>query len=96
MNLVSEELKNPRDNLPIAVVGGPCIVMIAYVLTNLGYFAVLEPSHLQYSKAIAIDFGQVVLGQDFGRFIFTLIVSLACLSAAHANIFSGSRIIWVY
>ena len=95
LNLVCEELKNPRENLPKAVVGGPFLVMICYFFTNLGYFTVLEPSHVQYSKAIAIDFGQVVFGADFGRLLFTVIVSLACASAAHANVFSGSRIIWV-
>jgi amino acid transporter len=94
LNVVCEELINPEKNLPKAVIGGPFIVMICYVFTNLGYFVVLEPSYIQFSKAIAIDFGQVVLG-SFGRLLFTCFVCLACLSAAHANVFSGSRIIWV-
>lgn len=94
LNIVCEEVKNPQENLPKAVIGGPFLVMICYVFTNLGYFVVLEPSHIQYSKAIAIDFGEVVL-PNYGRLLFTLVVGLACLSAAHANVFSGSRIIWV-
>lgn len=39
LNLVTEELVNPSKNLPIAVVVGPGIVIFAYLITNIAYYA---------------------------------------------------------
>ena len=94
LNLVTGELRSPQKNLPKAVVGGPLLVMICYVFTNWAYFAVVPPSIVQYSTAIAVDFGRAAF-KDAAEFVIPLIVIISCLSAIHASIFSGSRVIWV-
>ena len=94
LNLVTGEMKEPEKNLPRAVIGGPLIVMGCYVFTNLSYFAVLSPSLVRDSTAIAVDFGKVAFG-DMGSIVIPFIVMISCLSAIHASVFAGSRVIWV-
>ncbi len=38
---VAEEIKNPSKNLPLSLVGGTLLVMVVYILTNMGYVAAL-------------------------------------------------------
>jgi amino acid transporter len=94
LNLVTGEMKNPEKNLPRAVTGGPLLIMVCYVFTNLAYFAVVAPSIVMSSNTIALEFGRIVFG-SLGGTIIPLIVIISCLSSVHANIFSGSRVVWV-
>ncbi len=94
LNLVTSELKEPEKNLPRAVLGGPFLVMLCYILTNFSYFIVLPPSYIRYSDSVAIDFGKTMYG-DVAYRLIPLVVVLSCLSGTHASIFTGSRVVWV-
>ena len=52
-SLFFDNLNNIR-NLPRALIGGIIIVTIAYVLTNISYFIILEPHEILHSPAIAM------------------------------------------
>lgn len=43
---VAEEIKNPTRNLPLSLFGGITVVMLIYLLTNLGYVNLLGPDRI--------------------------------------------------
>ncbi|KAJ1547844.1 Large neutral amino acids transporter small subunit 1 [Nowakowskiella sp. JEL0078] len=92
LNLVTGELKDPSKNIPRAVIFGPIIVMICYVLANIAYYAVLPSDIVMHSSTIAVDFGKTVFG-PIGGVIIPFIVIGSTFGAANATIFTGARVI---
>lgn len=94
MNLVTEELVEPSKNLPRAVVIGPGIVIVAYLVTNIAYYALLDASVIKTSTSIAMDFGREAFGHA-GSIIIPLAVVGSTFSAANAGVFTGARVVYV-
>lgn len=53
LTYVSEEVKDPHRNLPLAIIGGLGIVAVLYVLANIAYFYVLTPMEIAALPASA-------------------------------------------
>ncbi len=51
---MTEELKDPFVNLPKAIYLSLPVVTILYILANVSYLAVLNPTELMASNAIAV------------------------------------------
>ncbi|XP_076824797.1 b(0,+)-type amino acid transporter 1-like isoform X1 [Clavelina lepadiformis] len=60
--LISEEITNVKKNLPRATVVGLSVVIVMYILVNIGYLSVLTVDEIMTSKAVAVTFGKKVLG----------------------------------
>ena len=53
MNILTEEMKNPTRELPLALGFAMSMVTCLYLLVNMAYFAVLGPDGVLASSAVA-------------------------------------------
>jgi APA family basic amino acid/polyamine antiporter len=68
-NFVAAEMKDPRRDLPRALVIGVAIVVAVYVLANLVYLKTLGVGGLAASRAPAADVMRHLFGENGARFI---------------------------
>merc|ERR1719334_1491796 len=62
LNYVTEEIINPRRNLPLSLVISIPLVTACYLLVNISYLVVMSPSEMMISDAVAVTFGSRTLG----------------------------------
>ncbi|CAG9771620.1 unnamed protein product [Ceutorhynchus assimilis] len=93
LNYVTEELKNPYRNLPRAICISMPVVTVIYVVTNVAYFAVLSRNDILSSDAVAITFGDKMLG--FASFLMPVFVACATFGSLNGAIFASSRLFFV-
>ncbi|XP_060075366.1 b(0,+)-type amino acid transporter 1-like [Ylistrum balloti] len=93
LNLVTEELKSPQKNLPLAIIIGIPMTTACYLLANVGYFAVMSKHEVLESHAVAVTWGDHMLGVM--SWTVPLFVVISCLGAANGCLFATSRLVYV-
>lgn len=63
LNYVTEEIINPERNLPLSIGIAIPMVTFIYVLVNISYLTIMSPSEMLVSDAVAVTFGNRILGR---------------------------------
>ncbi|XP_061157955.1 b(0,+)-type amino acid transporter 1-like [Syngnathus typhle] len=93
LNYLTEELKHPEVNLPRAVMIAISLVTGLYLLVNVSYLTVMTPKELISSSAVAVTWGNKVLG-SWG-WIMSLAAALSAFGSLNGTFFSGGRVCFV-
>uniref|UniRef100_A0A4X2M4E2 b(0,+)-type amino acid transporter 1 n=1 Tax=Vombatus ursinus TaxID=29139 RepID=A0A4X2M4E2_VOMUR len=93
LNLVTEELRKADKNLVRAVVISIPLVTVLYILVNLSYMVVMSPSDIRGSSALAVTWGNQMLGG--WAWLVPLSVALSTFGSVNGAFFSGSRVCYV-
>nr|XP_053644393.1 Y+L amino acid transporter 2-like isoform X1 [Cherax quadricarinatus] len=92
VGLILEEIKDPTRNVPKAIAISFTSITVIYVLTNGAYLAVLTPSQMLSSAAVAVLFGNLTMGVMAWMIPFFV----ACSTAGSSNgvIFADARLLF--
>ncbi|MBE7515992.1 MAG: amino acid permease [Chloracidobacterium sp.] len=102
LTFVAGEVKDPNRNIPLAIIGSTILIIILYVIANISYYYVLDPTAVaSVSKSSAV--AKVVVAEFFGGnvqafatglavAIFTTGLMLSSLGTLHTSILSGARV----
>ncbi|XP_071959289.1 b(0,+)-type amino acid transporter 1-like [Antedon mediterranea] len=93
LNFVTEELVNPKRNLPLAILIGMPLVIVLYLLVNIAYFTVMSPLELLASDAVAVTLADRTLGVM--AWIIPLFVCFSTFGAANGALFASGRLAFV-
>lgn len=93
LNFITEELKNPFRNLPLAIIIGIPLVTVCYVMVNVAYFTVMTPTEILLSPAVAVTFGDRVFYPL--AWIVPLFVVFSTFGAANGSCFTAGRLAYV-
>ncbi|KAK2859094.1 hypothetical protein Q5P01_003714 [Channa striata] len=93
LNLVTEEVKNPNRNIPLAIILSMVTVTVFYVLVNVAYYTMMSPAELLMSDAVAVTFANRAL-QGLALMI-PVLVALSCLGGMNGGFFGSTRMLFV-
>lgn len=88
---ISGEIKNPKKNVPLALVIGTSIVLILYVLLNFVFLRTVPIADMTGKIEIGHTAATVIFGATGGNFVAGLI-SIALISSVSSMIMAGPRV----
>jgi APA family basic amino acid/polyamine antiporter len=102
LSFVAGEVKDPKRNIPIAIIGSVLLIILLYVSVHFAYFYVLDPTAIasisedsSVAMAVVSKFfaGDILtFGTGVAVAIFTVGLMLSSLGTLHTSILSASRI----
>jgi len=91
ISTISEEVKNPGRNLPLAIVGAVVIATILYGSILFVASSLVSPNYINTQKGLLVE-AAGHLANGVGESVMVLAALLATLSSANAAIMASSRI----
>ncbi|XP_067853693.1 large neutral amino acids transporter small subunit 2-like [Heptranchias perlo] len=90
LNYVTEELVDPCRNIPRAIFISIPLVTFVYVFSNVAYVTAMTPQELLASGAVAVTFGEKLLGSM--PWIMPFSVVLSTFGGINGYLFTSSRL----
>lgn len=92
---VAAEVRHPKRNLPLALLGGVGGVTLIYLAVNAAYLGALGFAGARQSTTPAADAVAATMG-TFGAGLVSALVMISALGAINGMIFAGSRVFAVF
>ncbi|NRA95179.1 MAG: amino acid permease [Planctomycetes bacterium] len=89
---IGGEVKNPKRNVPLAIVVGVLVVVVVYMLANWAYFSLLGYGGVVDSETLAADAVSKVW-PDTGRRLVAGAVAFSAFGVLNAQLLSGPRLL---
>jgi APA family basic amino acid/polyamine antiporter len=90
---IAGEVREPKRNVPRALVAGVLVVILVYLLINWAYLRLLGVSGVASSHALAADAVAVVL-PSIGRRVVAAAVAVSAFGVLNAQLLSGPRLVY--
>ncbi len=91
VGMVASEIKDPKRNLPLALIGGTLLVILIYMAANWAYFLVLTPAEVGAHKLVAAEMMQRIQGPA-GAGAVSLAAMISIFAALNGSILTGARV----
>ena len=93
LSFVAGEVKDPRRNMPRALIGGTLAVIAIYLLANIAYLSVLNIDEIRTSPLVAADVAQRLIGPAAVVFV-SLAVMVSTFGTLNGSMMTGPRILF--
>ncbi len=87
------EVRRPRRNVPLSIVGGVLVVVVVYLMVNWAYLKLLGYRGVVESEAIAADAVASVF-PGAGRRIIAAAVAVSAFGVLNAQLLAGPRLVY--
>jgi len=91
VGMVASEIRDPKRNLPLALIGGTALVIAIYMLANWAYFRVLTPAEVGSHKLVAAEMMQRIWGSA-GAAAVSIAAMISIFAALNGSILTGARV----
>jgi APA family basic amino acid/polyamine antiporter len=102
LTFVAGEVKDPKRNIPLAIIGSMVLIIVVYIIAQVAYFYVLDPTTVA-SVSTNSSVAKVVVSMFFGGnaasiatgaavAFFTVGLMLSSLGTLHTSLLSSARI----
>lgn len=102
LTFVAGEVKDPKRNIPLAIIGSMLLIIVVYIIAQIAYFYVLDPTTVA-SVSTNSSVAKVVVSMFFGGnaasiatgaaiAFFTVGLMLSSLGTLHTSLLSSARI----
>jgi APA family basic amino acid/polyamine antiporter len=102
LSFVAGEVKDPSRNIPLAIIGSMLLIIVLYVIAQIGYYFVLDPTTIA-SVSTNSSVAKVVVSMFFGGnaasiatgaavAFFTVGLMLSSLGTLHTSLLAAGRI----
>lgn len=93
LSFVGGEVKDPRRNMPRALIIGTLAVLFIYLLANLAYLAVLSIDEMRVSKLVAAEVADRLMGRT-GVILIAATVMLSTFGTLNGVMLTSPRILF--
>ncbi len=88
---IVDEIKKPKVNLPVSLIGGTLVVIVLYLGLNFIFLSTTPPELIAGKEEVGHIVAQHILGERGANFLSTLI-SIALISSVSAMTMAGPRV----